>query len=178
MNNDIFVQLIRYLIEIKKEDLKNREQCYLLIQDSKGFFENILTPQFLNFQEKRFIIRKINYYNQIEIDNKEIFEEIIDEDYLILLYKMGKKTLEQKFLGFEITHIEFSIFYIISSMFEFELDRFSLDYIEKYKENFLNIEIFNDLCKSVKYFNRNIEKLQTIKNLKLNNLFNLLFSNS
>ncbi len=178
MTIDIGINIILYLINNLKE-FEEKDQCFITIHDTVGHFEKIKLPQTIDFRNKTFSIKRTNYHNQLQIDNNKIFNELIDSDNLILLYKEGKNRIKDRLDDWDPIDLEFSIIDCIISLFNFNTN----GRIERIKENnklkLLKEEIFMDFYKTVEFYNRNPEKLKILRELNLNDFFYifLLFFN-
>lgn len=179
---NIIEKVLGYLINPSKKIIEQKEICYILISDSKGYFNNLIVQKSLNFYGKEFTIQKINYVYEFEIDDDEIFDEITDDDYVILLYYKGKNFIKEKFEIFEedTIFINFSILDCINSIFKIDPDIEIKRKIKQYSEHSLQIEIFHEFYEAFLFFEQDKEELKTIRNIKSNIFFNLLllfFSN-
>lgn len=164
------INIILYLINNLRE-FEEKDQCFITIHDTAGHFEKSELPQTIDFRNKTFSIKRINYFNQLQIDNNKVFDELIDSDNLILLYKEGKKHILERLDDWDPIDLEFSIIDCIISLFNFNTN----GRIERIKENnklkLIKEEIYIDFCKTVEFYNRNPEKLKILRELNLNDFF-------
>ncbi len=178
MTIKVETNIILYLINNIGE-FEEKDQCFITIHDTVGHFEKLDFPDTIEFRNKTFSIKKVNYSNQLQIDNNQIFNELINSVNLILLYREGKHKVLEKLDDWEPIDLEFSIIDCILSLFNFN----SNGRIENLKKNnrmrLLGAEIFTDFCKTIDFYERNPEKLKILKELNLNDFFYifLLFFN-
>ncbi len=174
-NDEVIEDLIGFLVNPIKKKLKQDENNYILIYDPICFFKEINTQKTHIFQSIDFIVRTINYKNELEIEDDEIFDDLIEIPNLILFFNKGIKFIEDRFEIFkeDTYYINFSVLVCINSIFQYkmniDIDRGN----QTYTQDFLVEEVFSEFYEALLDFKQTNE-LKELINIKTQIYFNIL----